>query len=92
MSETNGNGRIIPTNPTTTAAEAYAAHLRRVSAMLGWVEDELETHADRQRADPGNWGRVGDLAEMEALVRRALGHVSGMDDARIDEALAELDA
>jgi DNA-binding transcriptional regulator YiaG len=72
----------------TTAATSYAAHLRNVSAMLDWLGCELEAHAEKQKADARNWGFVGDLVELERLVKRALGHVSGMSDARIDQALA----
>ena len=91
MSDTNGNGRLHPP-ATGTAATAYAGHLRNVGAMLDWLTCELEAHADKQRADARNWGFVGDLVEVEAAVKRALGHLSGMDDARIDQALRELDA
>ena len=89
IANANANGR--PATPRETAATAYATHLRNVSAMLDWLGCELEAHAERQKGDPGNWGRAGDLAELERLVKRALGHVSGMDDARIDQALADLD-
>ena len=80
-----------PARPQTAAA-AYAEHLRNVSAMLDWLSAELQLHAAKQKADARNWGFVGDLVEVEASVRRALGHLSGMGNARIDEALAELDA
>ena len=89
MSDTNNN---ITTPARETAASAYAGHLRNVSAMLDWLESEVESHAGRQKAAPGNWGFAGDLAELEGLVKRALGQLSGMSDQRIDQALAELDA
>jgi hypothetical protein len=89
----SNDGNNINTAPARqTAATAYAEHARNVSAMLGWLESELEAHAERQRGGPRNWGFVGDLLELERLVKRALGHASGMSDARIDEALAELEA
>jgi hypothetical protein len=75
-----------------TAAAAYAEHLRNVSAMFDWLGSELEAHAQKQKGDARNWGFVGDLVELESLVKRALGHVSGMSEARINEALADLDA
>lgn len=75
-----------------TAPEAYARRLRRVSAMLGWIEDELETHQQKQTANPGNWGFVGDLTAMDELIKRALGHISGIDEAHIDQALTETEA
>jgi hypothetical protein len=89
MSDTNDD---VNTAARETAATAYAAHLRNVSAMVDWLESELEAHAERQRGDDRNWGFVGDLVEVERAVRRALSHLSGMSDARIDEALAELEA
>jgi hypothetical protein len=61
--------------------------------MLDWVQAELEAHQEQHRASPRNWGLVGDLAEAESLAKRLLGHVSGgMDESRIDQALAELEA
>ena len=87
----NGNGQVRP-HADGTAAQAYAARLRNVAAVLDWAQAELASHAARQRADAGNWGFVGDLAEAEALAKRLLGHLSGgMDEARIDDALADLD-
>ena len=75
--------------PAIDAADAYARHLRRCAAMADWVEAELENHALRAKASPGNWGLVGDLAELENLLKRALGHISGMDEASIEDALRE---
>ena len=92
MSDTNGNGRPHPPAAAETAATAYAQHLRNVSAMLDWLGCELRGHAEKQKGDPRNWGFVGDLVELESLVKRALGHASGMTEARIDQALAELEA
>jgi hypothetical protein len=89
----NTNRRCHPPAPAKqTAADAYATHRRNISRMLGWIEDELEAHAARQQASPRNWGFTGDLAEMERLVKRALGHISGTDEAVIDRLLGELDA
>ena len=76
----------------STAAEAYARHLRHVEAMLGWIADELFQHRHRQQASPGDWGFVRDLAELEPLVRRALVRVSGMSEGEVDESLRELEA
>jgi hypothetical protein len=89
---TNGSAQRHPPAASQTAATAYAGHLRNVSAMVDWLESELEAHAEKQRGDARNWGFVGDLVELERLVKRALSHASGMSEARIDEALAELDA
>jgi hypothetical protein len=90
---TNANDNTTAPNTTRqTAATAYAAHLRNVSAMLDWLGSELDAHAEKQKTDARNWGFVGDLVEVEQTVRRALSHLSGMSDARIDEALAEVDA
>jgi hypothetical protein len=83
------NHNPTPARPQT-AAEAYARHARHISAILGWIGDELEAHAAKHAVSPKNWGLVGDLAEMERLLRRALGHISGMDERNVDEALADL--
>jgi hypothetical protein len=87
----NGNGQPHPPVASETAASAYAGHRRNVSAMLDWLASELEAHAERQRASPGNWEFVGDLVEVEASVKRALAHLSGMSFGRIDQALADLE-
>jgi hypothetical protein len=85
MCECTDNKNVRP----DSAAAAYARKLANVSTMLGWIESELEVHARRQRAKPASWGFVGDLTEMEKLVKAALGHISGMESSRIDDALAE---
>jgi hypothetical protein len=97
MSDTNhnasGNGRLHPpAAPAQTAAAAYAEHLRNVTATLDWLGSELESHAEKQKGDARNWGFVGDLVEVEASVKRALAHLSGMSFERIDRALAGLEA
>ena len=89
---TNGNDNTVPAPARQTAATAYAEHRRNVTAMVDWLESELEAHAEKQRGDARNWGFVGDLVEVEASVKRALAHLSGMSFERIDQALAELDA
>ena len=86
---TNDNGGH-PARPKTAAA-AYAEHLRNVSAMLDWLSAELQLHGAKQKDDARNWGFVGDLIEVEAGVKRALGHLSVMSETRIDAALADLD-
>ena len=91
MSDTNGNSNGRLHAPRETAATAYATNLRNVSAMLDWLHSEIEAHAEKEKADARNWGFVGDLVEVEASVKRALAHLSGMSFERIDQALAELD-
>ena len=86
----NGNGN--PTAREQTAAQAFKHHLKRCAAMTDWIEAELEAREEKAGPDTRNWCLVGDLAEMESLLKRALGHLAGMDDSRINEALNELDA
>jgi hypothetical protein len=86
----NDNNNSTPAREQT-AAEAYARHARHIGSILGWIGDEVEAHAAKHAAAPKNWVLVGDLAEMERLLRRALGHISGMDEGNVDEALADLE-
>ena len=91
MNDTIGNNDNNPGAAQQTAAAAFKHHLKRCAAMSDWVEAELEARAEKAGENTRNWGLVGDLAEMESLLKRALGHLSGMDESRIDEALDELD-
>ena len=86
----SGSGQLHAASQT--AAQAFKHHLKRCAAMTDWIEAELEAREEKAGPDTRNWGLVGDLAEMESLLKRALGHLSGMDESRIDEALDELDA
>ena len=39
-----------------TAARAYASHVRRIDAILGWLGEELTSHAAKHQANSRNWG------------------------------------
>lgn len=57
----------------TTAADAYADKFREVMENLVDLKIHVENHAMRQHNDRSNWGFVGDLDMINALLLRALG-------------------
>ena len=73
-----------------TAAETYANRAQDIAAMLGWLADELEVHAERSKAEPENWGFAGELGHARQKVMEILVFLSGFDEEQIEESLAEL--
>jgi hypothetical protein len=84
-----------PTNEETTAvataAGAYARRGRRCRMMADWVAGELDAHAERAAAAPGDWGFAGDLGEAERLLADLLARLIGTSaadvTATVDEAV-----
>ena len=75
-----------------TAAQTYNERAAEISALMGWITDELEVHAERAAADPANWGHAGDLGEIKSKMRDALSFLSGTTEQEINEALDDLRA
>jgi hypothetical protein len=75
----------------TTAAEAYARRSRRCRLMADWLAGELDAHAERAAAAPGEWSFVGDLGEAERRLAEALAGLIGTSaedvTATVDEAV-----
>ena len=89
MNDNTTNSTGNPSAKPETAADAFKRHLRRCAAMTDWIEAELEGRQERAGDATRNWGLVGDLAELENLLKRALGHIAGMDEGAIEEALRD---
>jgi len=73
-----------------TAAETYTNRAQDIAAMLGWLTDEIEVHAERANAEPENWGFAGELGHVRQKVKEILAFLSASGDEQIEEALAEL--
>ncbi len=80
----------MATKTKKTAAQTYEERAQDIGALLGWLQDELEVHEEKAKADPRNWGFAGDLAEVRMRLVDALTFLSGNDDKAIAEALADL--
>ena len=71
------------------AAAAYAAHRAEIARLLDVLDMELERHGQAAKADPGHWGRAGDLAEVRRDLINVVAFLSGMERERIEGFLAE---
>ena len=58
--------------PPLTPAVLYALHRRRLTTMLAWMQEELDTHAQKAGDEAQAWARTSELAQVEALVRQGL--------------------
>lgn len=75
--------------PEPTAAETYAARANDIARLLDVLHQELERHARDAKADPGNWGRAGDLGKVRGDLINAVGFMSGMDPEEVEAFLNE---
>ncbi len=73
-----------------TAMQTYEERAQDIGALLGWLQDELEVHEEKAKADPRNWGLVGDLTEVRMRLVDALTFLSNNNEMAIAEALADL--
>ena len=72
-----------------TAAEAYQANRQDIAAMIGWLQDELDHHAERAAAEPRNYSFPGDLGEVRKRIIETLAFLSGHTVVNIEVTLAE---
>ena len=63
--------------PQRTAAQAYAARASDIARLLDVLQMELEAHAAKATARPGDWRFVGDLAAARSDLIKAVGQLSG---------------
>lgn len=59
--KTNGNNAS-----ETNARDAYQARQNDIARLIDVLQMELDKHADAAKADPKNWGRVGDLGKVRS--------------------------
>ena len=76
-----------PTKPEPTAPETYAARANDIARLIDVLEMHLQVHADAAKADPTNWGRVGDLGKVRSDLIDLVGFMAGMDRETVEEFL-----
>ena len=59
-----------------TAAEAYAANRHDVARLMDVLQMELDSHAEKVKASPGDRGLAGDLAKVRGDLINAIGFLS----------------
>jgi len=69
---------------TRTAAQAYMEHTETIRRAIDKLEAALKRHSKEFMGPEGhigkNWGFVGDLAEVEGLVGRAVRFMNGEEE------------
>lgn len=75
--------------PEQTAPQAYAARANDIARLLDVLQMELEKHADCAKADPTNWGRVGDLGHVRGDLINLVTFLSAMETDEVERFLAE---
>ncbi|MCW5769694.1 MAG: hypothetical protein KIT19_13530 [Phycisphaeraceae bacterium] len=75
--------------PKRTAAETYAAHQSDIARLLDVLGMELEKHEARAKADPRNWGLVGDLGKVRSDLIDTVAFISCMDRAEVERFLCD---
>jgi len=76
----------MPKRRTTnqTAAERYAVSALDIARLLDVLQMELDRHAEEAKADPKNWGRVGDLDLVRHNLIDIVAFISGAEMERED--------
>ena len=72
-----------------TAAETYAKRRSDIARLLDVLDMELDRHADRAKADPRNWGLVGDLGKVRSDLIDTVAFISCMDRAEVERFLCD---
>jgi hypothetical protein len=73
--------------PEPTAPEAYAARTNDIARLIDVLEMHLQVHAEGAKADPTNWGRVGDLGKVRSDLIDLVGFMANMDRETVEEFL-----
>jgi len=56
-----------------TADQAYQRQQARVQKLVADLKTFLENHANRQKAEPRNWGFAGDMNHYAEIIEEILG-------------------
>ena len=73
--------------PEPTAPEAYAQRRNDIARLLDVLDMELTKHAEGAKADPANWGRVGDLGHVRGDLINLVAFLSGMETEEVERFL-----
>lgn len=74
---------------TTNAPDAYRSHASDIARLIDVLQMELDKHAAAAKADPKNWGRVGDLGKIRSDLIEMVSFMSRMDREAVEGFLAE---
>ena len=78
-----------PAKAEPSAPETYAQRRNDIARLLDVLDMELTKHAEGMKADPTNWGRVGDLGKVRGDLIDLVGFMSGMEREEVERFLAE---
>jgi hypothetical protein len=78
-----------PAKPEPSAPETYSQRRGDIARLLDVLDMELAKHAEGMKADPTNWGRVGDLGKVRSDLIDMVGFMSGMEREEVERFLAE---
>jgi hypothetical protein len=76
-------------NETTNAPDAYRSNASDIARLIDVLQMELDKHAAAAKADPKNWGRVGDLGKIRSDLIEMVSFMSRMDREAVEGFLAE---
>lgn len=76
-------------SPEPTAREAYAQRRGDIARLLDVLDMELTKHAEGAKADPTNWGRIGDLGHVRGDLINLVAFLSGMETEEVERFLNE---
>jgi len=66
-----------------TAAATYETRRREIQAMIGFLQSQLDAHAQEAARDPRNWGYPGDLAQVRQNLKETLVFAMGARDEEV---------
>lgn len=66
-----------------TAAATYETRRREIAAMIGFLQSQLDAHAEKAAQDPRNWGYAGDLAQIRQNLKETLVFAMGARDEEV---------
>lgn len=76
-----------PASPDPSAPQAYAQRRSDIARLLDVLDMELTKHAEGAKADPTNWGRVGDLGHVRGDLINLVAFLSGMETEEVERFL-----
>lgn len=76
-------------NAEPTAAETYAKNGGDIARLLDVLQMELDRHHEKAKADPRNWGLVGNLDHVRGDLINLVAFVSNRDRREIEAFLDE---
>lgn len=73
----------------SSAPEAYAIRRNDLARLIDVLEMELQKHDEIAKADPTNWGLVGNLGKVRRDLIDAVAFLSRMETEEVEAFLAE---